>query len=146
MQDAVKGTAGIVLQVPLYAGIMGMMVGSGLAVAMSEWFVSISNATTFPLFTFISAGIVNFFVPSGGGQWAVQAPIVLPAAESLGVPIHQAAMAVAFGDAWTNMVQPFWALPLLGIAGLSIKDIMGYCTVCLLWSGLVIGLGLMFLF
>ncbi len=146
LQDAIKGTAGIVLQFPLYAGIMGMMVGSGLAVSVSEWFVSISNATTFPLFTFISAGVVNFFVPSGGGQWAVQAPIVLPAAESLGVPIHQAAMAVAFGDAWTNMVQPFWALPLLGIAGLSIKDIMGYCTVCLLWSGLVMGLGLMFLY
>ncbi len=146
LEDAIKGTAGIVLQFPLYAGIMGMMVGSGLAVAMSEWFVSISNATTFPLFTFLSAGIVNFFVPSGGGQWAVQAPIVLPAAEALGVPLNQAAMAVAFGDAWTNMLQPFWALPLLGIAGLSIKDIMGYCTVCLLWSGLVMGLGLMFLF
>ncbi|MFL0809032.1 MAG: TIGR00366 family protein [Agarilytica sp.] len=146
LQDAIGGAASIVLQFPLYAGIMGMMVHSGLAQSVSEWFVSISNIYTFPLFTFLSAGIVNFFVPSGGGQWAVQAPIVLPAAESLGIPVHQAAMSVALGDAWTNMVQPFWALPLLGIAGLSIKDIMGYCTVCLLWSGLVMGLGLMFLY
>lgn len=146
LHDAIGGAASIVLQFPLYAGIMGMMVHSGLAQSVSEWFVSISNTYTFPLFTFLSAGIVNFFVPSGGGQWAVQAPIVLPAAEALGIPVNQAAMSVALGDAWTNMVQPFWALPLLGIAGLSIKDIMGYCTVCLLWSGLVMGLGLMFLY
>ena len=142
----VKGLSGIVLQFPLYAGIMGMMIGSGLAVSMSEWFVSISNADTFTLLTFLSAGIVNVFVPSGGGQWAIQAPIVIPAAESLGVPLNKAAMAVAFGDAWTNMIQPLWALPLLGIAGLKIKDIMGYCTVALIWSGIVFTLSMILLF
>lgn len=146
LNEAVKGVSGIVLQFPLYAGIMGMMVKSGLAVSMSEWFISISTADTFTLFTFLSAGIVNFFVPSGGGQWAVQAPIVIPAAQSLGIPLNHAAMAVAFGDAWTNMVQPLWALPLLGIARLGIKDIMGYCTVALLWSGLIYSLGMIFLF
>jgi short-chain fatty acids transporter len=125
---------------------MGMMIGSGLAASMSEWFVSISNADTFTLLTFLSAGIVNVFVPSGGGQWAVQAPIVIPAAESLGVPLNKAAMAVAFGDAWTNMIQPLWALPLLGIAGLKIKDIMGYCTVALIWSGIVFTLSMLLLF
>lgn len=146
VNEAAKGLSSIVLQFPLYAGIMGMMVQSGLAVSMSEWFISISTADTLTLFTFLSAGIVNFFVPSGGGQWAIQAPIVIPAAQSLGVPLNHAAMAVAFGDAWTNMVQPFWALPLLGIAQLGIKDIMGYCTVALLWSGLVLCLGMLLLF
>ena len=146
LDESITTVGGIVLQFPLYAGIMGMMTSSGLAVSISAWFVSISTATTFPLYTFLSAGLVNFFVPSGGGQWALQAPIVIPAAESLGVPLNQAAMAVAFGDAWTNLIQPFWALPLLGIAGLKIKDIMGYCTVALLWSGIVIGVGLMFFY
>ena len=146
LSEAVKGLSGIVLQFPLYAGIMGMMVGSGIAVSMSEWFVSVSNADTFTILTFLSAGLVNIFVPSGGGQWAVQAPIVIPAALSLGVPLNQAAMAVAFGDAWTNMVQPLWALPLLGIAGLKIQDIMGYCTVALIWSGIVFILGMILLF
>ncbi|MEH6466066.1 MAG: TIGR00366 family protein [Porticoccus sp.] len=145
LNEAVKGVSGIVLQFPLYAGIMGMMVQSGLAVSMSEWFISISTADTFTLFTFLSAGVVNFFVPSGGGQWAVQAPIVIPAAQALGIPLNKVAMAVAFGDAWTNMVQPLWALPLLGIARLGIKDIMGYCTVALLWSGLIYTLGMLFL-
>ncbi len=142
VDQSISCVAGIVLQFPLYAGIMGMITSSGLAVTISEWFVNISSPTTFPLYTFLSAGIVNFFVPSGGGQWALQAPIVIPAAQSLGVPLNQAAMAVAFGDAWTNLIQPFWALPLLGIAGLKIKDIMGYCTVALLWSGIIIGAGL----
>ena len=146
LNEAIRGTSGIILQFPLYAGIMGMMVDSGLAVSISEWFTRISTADTFLLFTFFSAGIVNFFVPSGGGQWAIQAPIVIPAAQSFGVPLNHAAMAVAFGDAWTNMVQPFWALPLLGIAGLGIKDIMGYCTVALIWSGLVMGVGMLVLF
>ena len=146
LSEAVKGLCGVVLQFPLYAGIMGMMVGSGLAASMSGWFVSISNADNFALLTFLSAGLVNIFVPSGGGQWAIQAPIVIPAAQSLGVPLHQAAMAVAFGDAWTNMIQPLWALPLLGIARLKIRDIMGYCTVTLIWSGFVFALGMIFLF
>jgi len=137
LNEAVKSTGGIVLQFPLYAGIMGMMVNSGLAASISQWFVEISTPQTFPLFTYLSAGIVNFFVPSGGGQWAVQGPIVMPAAAQIGVPLGKAAMAIAWGDAWTNMVQPFWALPLLAIAGLGIRDIMGYCIVALLWGGVV---------
>ena len=147
--DAAKGTAGIILQFPFYAGIMGMMVGTSaagvsLAGVMSTGFVNISNQHTFPLFTFLSAGLVNFFVPSGGGQWAVQAPIMMPAGAALGVPAAKTAMAIAWGDAWTNMIQPFWALPALGIAGLGAKDVMGFCIIDLLYSGLIIGLGLMF--
>jgi short-chain fatty acids transporter len=127
---------------------MGMMVakgpeGSSLAGAMSDFFVNISNEQTFPLFTFISAGIVNFFVPSGGGQWAVQAPIMMPAGEALGVPAAKTAMAIAWGDAWTNMIQPFWALPALSIAGLSARDIMGFCLVSLFVSGAIIAMGLL---
>lgn len=144
--DATKGAAGILLQFPFYAGIMGMMVGANadgqsLASMMSNFFVHISTPRTFPIFTFWSAGIVNFFVPSGGGQWAVQAPIVMPAGLKIGVSTAKSAMAIAWGDAWTNMIQPFWALPALGIAGLGAKDIMGYCLVVLIASGFVISAG-----
>lgn len=147
---AARGTAGIILQFPFYAGIMGMMTGAGeggasLAGVISNLFVNISTPTTFPLFTFLSAGIVNFFVPSGGGQWAVQAPIMMPAGAALGVDPAKTGMAIAWGDAWTNMIQPFWALPALGIAGLGARDIMGYCLIDLIYSGIIIGLGLMFL-
>jgi short-chain fatty acids transporter len=148
VNSAAKSVGGIVLQFPFYAGIMGVMVAVGpegvsLAGGISDFFVSISNQTTFPLFTFLSAGIVNFFVPSGGGQWAVQAPIMMPAGATLGVDVAKTAMSIAWGDAWTNMIQPFWALPVLGIAKLGAKNIMGYCLVVLMYSGIIIALGLM---
>ncbi|MFJ7668716.1 short-chain fatty acid transporter [Lysinibacillus sp. NPDC097195] len=143
-QDAIKTTTGIVFQFPFYAGIMGMMTASGLAIVFSEWFVNISNDHTFYLFTFFSAGLVNFFVPSGGGQWTVQAPIMLDAATKLGADYAKTAMAIAWGDAWTNMIQPFWALPALAIAGLKAKDIMGFCLFILLFTGIIISIGLYF--
>ena len=145
LKEGIQGGAGIVIQFPFYAGIMGVMTASGLAASVSQGMVSLANEWTFPFWTFLSAGIVNFFVPSGGGQWAVQAPVVLPAAEAIGVDTARAAMAVAWGDAWTNMIQPFWALPLLGIAGLRARDIMGFCTVHLLIGGALITIGLTFL-
>ena len=140
--EAAGGSAGVLLQFPFYAGIMGMMVaknadGVSLAGIISDFFVSISNNTTFPLWTFLSAGIVNFFVPSGGGQWAVQGPIVMPAAAKMGIEPGRAGMAIAWGDQWTNMIQPFWALPALGVAGLSARDIMGYLVVVLLFTGII---------
>ncbi len=145
LNEAVKGGAGIVIQFPFYAGIMAIMVQSGLAATISNWLVSFATAESLPFWTFLSAGIVNFFVPSGGGQWAVQAPVILPAAEALGVDMARAAMAVAWGDAWTNMVQPFWALPVLAIAGLRAKDIMGFCLMQLILSGVIIAIGLTWL-
>ncbi|QUX92570.1 short-chain fatty acid transporter [Marinomonas sp. A3A] len=146
VSQGARNCSGILLQFPFYAGIMGMMTATGdsgasLAGVISQAFVSISNETTFPLFTFLSAGIVNFFVPSGGGQWAVQAPIMMPAGAALGVDAAKTAMAIAWGDAWTNMIQPFWALPALAIAGLGAKDVMGYCLMALIGSGVIISLG-----
>jgi short-chain fatty acids transporter len=140
--EAAKGASGIILQFPFYAGIMGMMTGANadgasLAGVISNGFVSISTVKTFPVFTYLSAGIVNFFVPSGGGQWAVQGPIMMPAGQALGVPAAKTALAIAWGDAWTNMIQPFWALPALGIAGLGARDIMGYCVITLLLGGII---------
>ena len=145
VEDAIKTTSGIVFQFPFYAGIMGMMTASGLVSVMSAWFVSVSNEHTFYLFAFWSAGLVNFFVPSGGGQWAVQGPILLEAATTLNADYAKTAMAIAWGDAWTNMIQPFWALPALAIAGLKAKDIMGFCVLVLLYTGIIISAGLLLL-
>ena len=144
--EAAAGAAGILLQFPFYAGIIGMMTvkgadGASLAMIISNFFVSISTNVTFPLWTFLSAGVVNFFVPSGGGQWGVQGPIVMPAGAELLVEPGRSAMAIAWGDQWTNMIQPFWALPALGVAKLSAKDIMGYLVIVLVFTGIVACLG-----
>jgi short-chain fatty acids transporter len=138
-KNAASNVGEILLQFPLYAGILGMMTGSGLVQIVSDAFVAISNPTTFGLLAFLSAGLVNFFVPSGGGQFAVQGPIMLNAGAELGVDPAVTIMAVSYGDQWTNMIQPFWAIPLLAIAGLKMRDILGYTTVVLIASGLVFG-------
>ena len=141
--EAAGGAAGILLQFPFYAGIMGLMVatnpetGVSLASIIANFFTNISNNITFPMLTFLSAGIINFFVPSGGGQWAVQAPIVMPAATEMGIDYGRSAMAIAWGDQWTNMIQPFWALPALGVAGLSARNIMGYLVIVTIFTGVV---------
>ncbi len=145
VDQAIKGAGGIALQFPLYGGIQGIMVTTGLAGIIANWFVSFSTPNTFPLFTFFAGGLINFFVPSGGGQWVVQGPINIPAGMKLGVDPAVVAMGISYGDQWTNMVQPFWALPLLGIAKLGIRDIMGYCMMTLLVTGAIIAAGLLFL-
>jgi short-chain fatty acids transporter len=139
--NGVRNAGGIIIQFPFYAGIMGMMTASGLSDQISLWFVSFATDYTLPFITFISSGIVNFFVPSGGGQWAVQGPIMIQAAANLGADLPKTALGVAWGDAWTNMIQPFWALPILAITGLKIRDIMGFCLMILLYSFIPITLG-----
>ncbi len=141
----IGGSAGIMIQFPLYAGIMGIMIQSGLANEFSSIFVQFSNSTTFPIFTFFSAGLVNIFVPSGGGQWLVQGPILIEASQALNVPIQKSIMALCYGDQITNMLQPFWALPLLGITGLQAKEILPY-TLFLLLVGILIFCTILLLF
>ncbi|NAY91989.1 TIGR00366 family protein [Muricauda sp. JGD-17] len=143
LEEAIGDVAGILIQFPLYFGIMGIMAGSGMINAISDFFVSISSSTTLPIFTFFSAGLVNIFVPSGGGQWAVQGPLVLESALRLGVPLPKAVMALAYGDQVTNMLQPFWALPLLGITRLKAKEILPYTLIFMIIGSLIYLAGLL---
>lgn len=145
VQNAARGTAGILVQFPFYAGIQIMMEHSGLGGIITNWFVQIATRETFPVLAFFSSGLINFAVPSGGGHWVVQGPFVIPAAKALGVDLGKAAMAIAYGEAWMNMAQPFWALPALAIAGLGVRDIMGYCVTSLVFSGIIFIVGLHFL-
>ena len=137
IKNAAANVGDILLQFPLYAGIMGMMAATGLIQVLSDSVVAVATPQTLGLLAFLSAGLVNFFVPSGGGQVAVQAPILLDAGARLDVDPAVVIMAISYGDQWTNMIQPFWALPVLAIASLKMRDILGYTTVTLIASGLV---------
>ena len=143
-----SGAAGILLQFPFYAGIMGILMGVGksgicLGTVISDTFINISTPVSYPLFTFLCAAVLNMFVPSGGGHWAIQAPIMFTAGADLGVDPGLTGMAIAWGDAWTNLIQPFWAIPALAIAKLNAKDIMGFCLIDLFVSGAIICTGLL---
>jgi short-chain fatty acids transporter len=129
----------ILLQFPLYGGIMGIMTGTGLAALIAQRFVDFANAHTLPFWTFVSSNLITLFVPSGGGHWAVQGPFIVPVAVKLNVDPALVAMATAMGEQTANMIQPFWALPLLAIARLGIRDIMGYCVIALVIGLCVFG-------
>ena len=142
--NAARGTAGIMIQFPFYAGIQIMMEHSGLGGLITNLFVQIANKDTFSVLAFFSSGLINFAVPSGGGHWVVQGPFIMPAAQALGVDLGKAAMAIAYGEEWMNMAQPFWALPALAIAGLGVRDIMGYCATALVITLPIFLVGLYF--
>lgn len=151
-----RAVTGIVMQFPLYGGIQAVMFGTGLAVSLSVGFVrgsawvaevtNLSTGTTFPVGVFFSAAVVNLFVPSGGGQWIVQGPIMCGAADALRLPIAQTVMAVSYGDEWTNMIQPFWAIPLMGLTGVNARKFIGYCALLMLLSMPVFVLALVLLY
>ena len=124
--DAVKGSAGIILQFPFYAGIVGIMTGTGLVETMTESLLSLSTPDNFPVVTWITGGIMNVFVPSAGSEWAIVGGPMMQAGAELGVPHGQTIAAYAVGDAHTNLFNPFWALPLLAITGLRARDMFGY--------------------
>ena len=143
LEKAIGGASGILLQFPIYFGIMGVVTGTGLVNILSGALVSSTNITTLPLVIFTSSGVLNIFVPSGGGQWAVQGPLVIEACHSMGMSLEKGIMAMAYGDQWTNMLQPFWALPLLGITKLKAQDILPFTLAALIVSGLVFIIGLL---
>ena len=124
--------AGVVLQFPFYAGMYGVIQGTGLSEALGRWIADAANPRLFPLLLYWYSGIVNYFVPSGGSKWAIEAPYLVDAAQRLGLGVDQVVVAYAWGDMATDLIQPFWALPLLAAARLDFRDIMGYATIVFL--------------
>ena len=143
--DAVKGSAGIILQFPFYAGIVGIMTGTGLVNTMTESLLALSTADNFPVVTWITGGILNVFVPSAGSEWAIVGGPMMQAGAELGVPHGQTIAAYAVGDAHTNLFNPFWAIPLLAITGLRARDMFGYGITMMILLVPFIALALFFL-
>lgn len=145
LDEAMQGASGILVQFPLYFGIMGLVTQTGLGSELSAALVGATDRSGLPWALFAASGVLNVFVPSGGGQWAVQGPLVVEACQSLGLPLERGIMAMAFGDELTNMLQPFWALPLLGITGLSARDILPYTLLVMVAAGSIMTAGLLLL-
>ncbi|MDN3670277.1 TIGR00366 family protein [Echinicola jeungdonensis] len=141
IKNAIAGASGIILQFPFYAAILGVLKESGLLVLVADFFVKISSPVSFPLYALFSAGLINLFVPSGGGQWAVQGPVIIEAAQKMNLSIPQMIMIMAYGDQLTNMLQPFWALPLLAITGVAPKELLKYTFYFFMVGGIVLGIG-----
>ena len=128
-EDAGKLVFGIILQFPLYAGMYGMIQETKLAEALAGAFTQVATTSTYPLLVYWYSGIVNYFVPSGGSKWAIEAPYILAAGDTLGVPAAKVVTAYAWGDMMTDIIQPFWAIPLLAAARLDFREILGFCMI-----------------
>lgn len=137
LNEGVTTIGGIILQYPFYAGIMAIMAASGLVESIGRLFVSISSPATLPFWGLVSSYLINFFAPSGGGHWVIQGPFMIDAANAMKASIPQTAMSVMLGNAWNDLVQPFWILPALALSNLKLKDIMGYTVVMMIWVGLI---------
>ena len=140
---SVRGTSGIILQYPFYGGIMGLMEGSGLGHLIAGGFVRMASSHTLPFFAYLASVVTKLFVPSGGGEWAVEGPVMLKAAHEIGAAVGKTTMGVAYGNMVGNLFQPFWAIPLLAVLGLRARDIMGFCLVVFLFAFPLLGLALL---
>lgn len=137
VNEGIKTISGIILQYPFYAGIMAIMAGSGLVNTISSVFVDVATPETLPFWGLISSFVINFFAPSAGGHWMIQGPFMIDAAKEIGSTLNQTAMAVMLGNAWNDLVQPFWILPALALSKLKLRDVMGYTVIMMIWVGII---------
>ena len=145
IKHAASTSGSLILQYPLYGGLMGIITTTGLAAVLSKVFIRFSTVHTLPFYTYLTSMIITLFVPSGGGHWAVQGPFAIPAAQQLHASLPGTTMSVAMGESVANMLQPFWALPILAIAGIKMRRMMGFMVVTFAVSAVVFGLALLFL-
>lgn len=143
IEDGARDCAGIIIQFPIYAGIMALMKAAGMIDVLTETFTRIGTARTMPVMSFIAATVVGIFVPSGGAQWGLQGPIALQSGAAVHADPGAMLMSVAYGDELANMLQPFWALPLLAITGVKARDIVGYTALAMVVAGVWMALGLL---
>ena len=143
VKNAARITGPLILQYPLYGGLMGIITTTGLAGILSKIFIRVSTAHTLPFFTYLTSLVITLFVPSGGGHWAVQGPFAIPAAVNLNSSLAGTTMAVAMGESVANMLQPFFALPILAIAGIKMRRMMGFMVITFLVSLVVFGMSLL---
>jgi len=142
VEDGARDCGGVILQFPIYAGVIGIMEVSGLVAQMATWFATLGEGRTMPVLSFIAATLVGLFIPSGGAQWGLQGEIALRAGIAADVDPGTMIMSIAYGDELANMLQPFWALPLLAITGVKARDIVGYTAVAMVVAGAWMALGL----
>jgi short-chain fatty acids transporter len=128
---------GVVIQFPMYAGIFGIISTSGLSHVITQWFLSIATPGTYPLIVFIYTGIMDFFVPSAGSKFVIEAPYLVPAAQQLGVPVQMVINAYGTGAQWANLIQPFWALAYLAAFKVKFQDILPFTFMLWIFEGIV---------
>ena len=144
VKAATPASWGVIIQFPFYAGIFGIMKYSGLVDIFAQWIISFSTPESFPAIAAILSNVIGYFIPSGGSKWAIEAPFLIPAGQALGVPDAKTVIAYMFGCDWVALIQPFFAVPFIAVAGLEFKDFVGYTFIVYIVLGIFMLLGLTF--
>jgi short-chain fatty acids transporter len=139
MKRSSSNVSGILYQYPFYAGIMGIMLYTGLGEKFAEIIASVATIETYPFFAYVTGGIMNFAIPSAGGEFAVVGPSIINAVKEIGeglptnevtAMVSRASLSIAYGESLSNVLQPFYLLLVFPIMGAGIKiqarDVMGY--------------------
>ncbi|KVL22221.1 TIGR00366 family protein [Burkholderia sp. MSMB1826] len=145
IKQATAQTGSLLIQYPLYGGIMGLMDATGLPGVIAHGFIAIATADTLPFWSYVCSLAITFLIPSGGGHWAVQGPFVVPAAVALHASLPATTMAVAMGEQVSNMMQPFWVAPVVAMAGIGVQRVLGYTALTFLLGAIVYGCALLWL-
>jgi short-chain fatty acids transporter len=138
--EAAKVTGPMLLQYPFYGGIMGVMGATGLDQVVAHAYIHVASGSTLPFLSYLASGLITLFIPSGGGHWAVQGPFTIPAAMQLGASLPGTSMAIAAGEMAGSLLQPFWAIPVVAIAGVGVQRVLGFTLVIFLTAGSLLGL------
>jgi len=125
-RNGVDAAWGIILQFPFYAGIFGLMQNTGLGAWIGKGFAAFATTGTYPLVVYVYSAWMNLFVPSAGSKWLIEAPYLVPAGSSLDVSVVTVLLAYSYGDSTTNLIQPFFAIPILAVTRLRFGDVVGY--------------------
>jgi short-chain fatty acids transporter len=138
--EAAKVTGPMLLQYPFYGGIMGIMGATALDETVAHAYIHVASGSTLPFLSYLASGVITLFIPSGGGHWAVQGPFTIPAAMQLGASLPGTSMAIAAGEMAGSLLQPFWAIPVVAIAGVGVQRVLGFTLVIFLTAGSLVGL------
>jgi short-chain fatty acids transporter len=117
---------GIIVQFPFYAGIFGLLQFTNLGTWLGTLFSEFATTTTYPFVVYVYSGFMNLFIPSAGSKWMIEAPFLIPAGEILDVSVVTITLAYAYGDSITNLIQPFFAIPILAVTRMRFGDVVGY--------------------
>jgi short-chain fatty acids transporter len=120
------------------------MLSTGLGALIGNQLSSIATLDSYPFFAYLAGGMINFAIPSAGGEFAVIGPSIIQVVQNLGMEagladgqitkmIARASMAIAYGESLSNLLQPFYLLVVFPVMGIGVKlqarDIIGYLVI-----------------
>jgi short-chain fatty acids transporter len=126
IEKAVVSAWPVIILYHLYAGVAGIIQFTPVGEKLAALAATVSTPYTFPLLTTLAGAVIAIFVPSSGGQWAIQGFITSESAIAAGVSVERGLLALSVGDQLGNLLAPFWYVIIASIARIDFRRCFGY--------------------